>query len=243
MNSEVRNQLIGLGVLISLFSGAYFVRQQLGIEWSAHSVRDAVADFGFWGPLFFVTLMSFRMVLMVPSQILLIAGGLCFGTILGTFYGALGITLSGVIAFQLVRWMGRDAVLRRSPPQVQAALDGAGRTIGATFVALATGYPVGPITAWHAAAGLTGMTLVTFLCALVVGSLVRAATYTFFGSRIVEAGLGQLLLAGGVVVAATTLPLCFARSRRWVGRMLNPAAAVARAPGARIASPRADRIR
>jgi uncharacterized membrane protein YdjX (TVP38/TMEM64 family) len=231
MNPEVRSQLIGLGALILLFSGAYFARQQLGIEWSAHSVRDAVADFGLWGPLFFVTLIAFRAVLMVPSQILLIAAGLCFGTVFGTLYGALGITLSGVIAFQLVRWTGRDALLRRSPPQVQAALDGAGRTIGATFVALATGYPVGPITAWHAAAGLTGMALVTFVLAVAAGSLVRAATYTFFGSRIVEAGPGQLLLAGGVVVAATTLPLCFARSRRWVGRMLNPAAAVARAPG------------
>ena len=83
----------------------------------------------------------------------------------------------------------------------------------------------------------------TFLCALAVGSLVRAATYTFFGSRIVEAGLGPLLLAGAVVLAATALPLCFARSRRWVGQILKPAAAVARAPGARIASPRADRIR
>jgi uncharacterized membrane protein YdjX (TVP38/TMEM64 family) len=194
MNPEVRSQFIGLGALVLFFSGAYFARQQLGIEWSAQSVRDAVADFGLWGPLFFVMLIAFRAVLMVPSQILLIAAGLCFGTVLGTLYGALGITLSGVIAFQLVRWTGRDALRRRSPPQVQAALDGAGRTIGATFVALATGYPVGPITAWHAAAGLTGM--------------------------------------GGVVVAATTLPLCFARSRRWVGRMLNPAAAVARSGGA-----------
>ncbi|UCE86348.1 MAG: translation elongation factor Ts [Deltaproteobacteria bacterium] len=232
-----------LGVLVALFTGAYVARQQLGIEWSTQSIRDTVAASGVWGPLLFVALIAFRAVLMIPSQILLIAAGLCFGTVAGTLYGALGITLSGAIMFAVVRFMGREALLTRAPLHVQVALDGAGRRIGATFLVLATGYPVGPITAWHAGAGLTGMAFGTFVFAVSIGSLIRAATYTFFGSRFAEAGIGQVLLAGALLLGVAAVPLCFARSRRWVGQMLSPMTAVARAPAARFSPPRPDRTR
>lgn len=226
VNREVRNQLTGLGVLAALLGGAYWARQTLGIEWGAESVRDAVAGFGVWGPILLVALLAFRSVLVIPSQVLLIAAGLCFGAVRGTLYGAVGVTLSGVMWFALVRWLGREFVLNRMPPRIRPALDAAGNAMGASFLALATGYPFGPIVAWHAGAGLTGMAFSTFLLAVALGSTVRAATYTFFGSRFAEADLGQILLATGVLLALTGIPLLFPRSRRFVRRLLDPGAAL-----------------
>lgn len=222
VHRETRNQLIGLGVLAAVLAGGYAARQALGIEWSPETVRARVADFGLWGPAVFVTLLTFRMVIMIPSQVLLIAAGLCFGALAGTLYGVMGITLSAAIAFGFVRWIGRDVVLSRVPPRLRHLLDSAGRSMGAVFVLLATAYPFGPITAWHAGAGLTGMTFLVFVLAVASGSAVRSLTYTWFGSSLVAADLWQIALATLALGAVTGLPLLHPRSRRFVGEMLNP---------------------
>jgi uncharacterized membrane protein YdjX (TVP38/TMEM64 family) len=205
-----------LGVLALLAGAALLARSRLGLSWDLDALRAFVDGLGVWAPAAFVALVAFRIVLVVPSQVALIAGGICFGTIGGTLYGAIGLLASALLVFVLTRWLGADAVRSRVPAGAQRALAAAGSRGGAALVAIGTGYPVGNITGYHAAAALTPMRLEVFTLAVALGSLMRAATYAFFGNAILERSTAELVaIAAGVGVAAALLPLLHPRARAW----------------------------
>jgi uncharacterized membrane protein YdjX (TVP38/TMEM64 family) len=215
VSSRRWRRVSALGGLAALVGLALFVRFHLGGEWTLESVRGTITGFGAWGPLVFVLLVAFRSALLLPSQIVLSLGGLCFGVLGGTLYGALGISLSGVIAFGVTRWLGVEEMRRRVPPGARRVLDTLGTRGGAGLVAVATGYPVGPISAYHAGAALTAMGFLPFLCALALGSTVRAGVYAWFGDALVSGSMAHLAGASAVLTA-TLLPLLHPGVRRWV---------------------------
>jgi uncharacterized membrane protein YdjX (TVP38/TMEM64 family) len=203
-------------VLVSVIGAALLVRAHLGIRWELEALRAFVTGLGFWGPLALVGIIAFRPVLLVPSQLALIAGGVCFGTLLGTAYGALGLTASGLLVFGLTRWLGAEAVRTRVPAALRGALAAAGSRWGAVLVAVGNGYPVGTVTAYHAAAALTPMSFVAFALAVGAGSLLRAWTYSFFGNAILERGTAELVaIAAAIAGAALVLPLLHPRVRAY----------------------------
>lgn len=213
--------LLGAVVLVLVLGRYAAIR--LGIEWSPGSVRELVGGLGGWGPVLFVGLVTFRQVILIPSQILLVAGGLCFGVAAGTVYGAAGLVLSATLVFLLARYVGKEAMLARIPDELKPVLDAAGRRAGPALIAIGTGYPVGPLTAYHAGAGLTTMPVLAFVLAVAAGGLVRGLVFTYFGSAMM-AGVGrQLLVAGALLLLAASLPLASPRARRWLlGRSAEP---------------------
>jgi len=201
-------------VLIAFVVGGGILRNALGIEWSTEGIRSVVSDSGFWAPVIFLTLLVFRILLVIPSVILLPAGGLLFGVVEGTIYGAIGLTLSGLLNYGLVQWAGPQAFQSRIPPRFQGALDIARSKAGAGAVAVISAYPFGPITIAHLGAAIAGMGFFTYLIAVALGSLVRAATFSLFGASLVESGrLGWASLA---MAGALIIPLLIPRSRAWL---------------------------
>jgi uncharacterized membrane protein YdjX (TVP38/TMEM64 family) len=211
-----RKRWAGLTIAALLLGVALYARSRMGISWDLEALRSFVDGLGAWAPLAFMLLVAFRVALVVPSQLALIAGGICFGTLGGTLYGAIGLLVSALLVFTLTRWLGADSVRSRVPAAAQRALAAAGSRGGAALVAIGTGYPVGNITGYHAAAALTPMRVAVFAPAVGVGSLVRAWTYAFFGNAILERSTAELLTIGiGVGVAAIALPLLHPRVRSW----------------------------
>jgi uncharacterized membrane protein YdjX (TVP38/TMEM64 family) len=209
-----RRQSSAAVVVALLMGAALLARTQLELRWELDALRAFVTGLGFWGPVALVGIIAFRPVLLVPSQLALIAGGICFGTLPGTAYGALGLSASGVMVFGLTRWLGAEAVRTRVPAALQRALAAAGSRWGAVLVAVGNGYPVGTVTAYHAAAALTPMRLAVFTLAVGVGSLLRAWTYAFFGNAMLERSTAELVAsAAAVAAAALLLPLLHPRAR------------------------------
>jgi uncharacterized membrane protein YdjX (TVP38/TMEM64 family) len=102
------------------------------------------------------------------------------------------------------------------PAALQGALAAAGSRWGAVLVAVGNGYPVGTVTAYHAAAALTPMPLAVFVLAVGAGSLLRAWTYSFFGNAMLESGTGELVaIAAAIAAAALVLPLLHPRARAY----------------------------
>src|SRR2546427_8173189 len=146
--------VLGVLVLIAVFSA---LRRSLGIELEPESIRDAVERLGIWGPLAFVALVALRIPLGVPSALALIGGGLVFGSLEGTLYGAAGLLISALAVFLGARWAGREAVEARVPGRLRYLLDVVGSPLGALFIAVGTAYPRSPITAFPVVAGVTRM--------------------------------------------------------------------------------------
>jgi uncharacterized membrane protein YdjX (TVP38/TMEM64 family) len=200
-------------VLIAVFAT---LRRALGIELDPESIRNSVERLGIWGPLVFVGIVALRIPLFVPSAVVLIGGGVMFGSVEGTLYGAAGLLISAIAAFLGSRWAGRDAIESRIPARMRYLFDLAGSRMGALVVALGTAYPISVITSLHLVAGVTSMSLPVFAIAAATGSLGRAALYTYFGSRLIDADPGQMLGVGALFAAALLLPLAFPAPRSWL---------------------------
>ena len=219
-----RNRLIALAAATALVVAVCVVlRGALGLEFDLASLRRAVERMGVWAPLVYVGVVAFRVPLGLPSQLVLVGGGLVFGTVAGTLYGALGIVLSALALFLASRWAGRDALEARLPPRMRPILEIAASPVGALFMALGTGYPLGPITMYHLVAGVTGMPLALFALAVTLGATIRAATFTFFGSSLLAGELDLLLRAAGVLILSALAPLAFARPRAWLLQAIRSA--------------------
>ena len=216
-----RRLIAGGVVVVALFVGFALLRDQLGIEPSHDSLRDAVGRVGVWAPLVYVLVVAFRVPLLVPSQLVLLGGGLLFGTAAGTAYGAIGLLLSAVVLFVGCRWAGQEAVEAKVPQRLRALHGIAGGPAGTLFIAVGTGYPLGPVTAYHMIAGITPMSFVAFAAAAAVGSLVRSLTFTYLGSSLVSGELAQLLQAAAVLGLVGLVPLLFPRPRAWLRQVFR----------------------
>jgi uncharacterized membrane protein YdjX (TVP38/TMEM64 family) len=214
---SVRRIAVPLATILALLAlalGGSFARSALGIEWSAEGVRDRVRDLGAIAPLVFVLLMTFRFVVMIPSPILLVAGGLCFGAGAGALYGAAGLTAAALWKWGLVQWAGADAVRARVPGNLHWVFALARSRFGAGALALASGYPLGPISGVHLAAAVAGTGFASFAVAVGLGSLLRAFLYAFFGSTLAT-GRG-VALGAGLLGATLGAPLLVPSWRRWL---------------------------
>jgi uncharacterized membrane protein YdjX (TVP38/TMEM64 family) len=211
----------GLGwrvaLLLALPLVPWLLRESLGLSWTLEGLRAAVENVGVWGPVFYVLVMAFRSVLLLPSQVVLLAGGLCFGGLAGGLYGGLGLWLSGVWLFGLTRGVAREEVGRRVPAGIRRGLEVAGTRGAAGILTLATAYPVGFLTGYHAAAGLTPMSFGLFALALGAGAWPRAWIWAAFGSALSEGGR-PLWLAGGALTLALLLPLLHPGARAFLRR-------------------------
>lgn len=60
---------------------------------------------GLFAPLFFITFHLIRPFLFLPVVFIYISGGIFFGALAGTFYSVIGITLSSILFYFIIRWM------------------------------------------------------------------------------------------------------------------------------------------
>ena len=99
----------------------------------------------------YLALVVFRHFLLIPSTVVIAAGGLCFGAATGAGLGALGIALCGLGQFALVRVLRPRWVLS----QVDRNVWGLERIIeraGPWLVAVVTAHPAMPMSPVHLAA-------------------------------------------------------------------------------------------
>lgn len=207
-----RRRIAALVALLAVVGAvAYWLRGLAPIEASADAVRGFVGGLGWWGPPAFVGLFAFRSVLVLPSVILLAAGGVCFGVLGGTVLGGLGLTFSAGLKWAIMQLAGRDRLRAALPVRLQRRLAMSDRPAGAGVLAIATAYPIGPAELLHTVAILAGIQIVPFLLAVACGSLVRAGSFSLFGEALAD---GRGMVTAVVVLSAIAVLPLFAPSVR-----------------------------
>ncbi|MFT5696288.1 MAG: putative membrane protein YdjX (TVP38/TMEM64 family) [Myxococcota bacterium] len=201
-----RKSLIVSLVVVAVMIGAQALRLEVGMEWSAESIRETVSELGWLAPAGFIVLVMFRQVMVLPSMLVLTSAGLLFGAPLGTLYGGIGLTLNALILFLTARLLGRDWVL----PRLRARYPDFERhanTAGPMVIALMTGHPMGVLTPFHLAAGITGISGIRFLAVVGTAAIFRAACFSFLGANLLDFGSPRFWLASGLLVGVALLPL------------------------------------
>lgn len=208
--------LVGL-VLAAAMTGRS-VHSQIGIEYSPESLQAYILGLGLMAPPIFVAIVTFRQFLLLPSMLVLTVGGLVFGAVEGTALGGIGIALSASLVFAFSRGVGRGWIrgslksrLRRIEERIGAA--------GPAVVVLTTAHPMGPMSPFHCAAGVSSIRWYRFLLAITLAGFFRAFVYSFFGSTLLEVGSREFYTASALLLSAALLPLLNRRLReRVLGR-------------------------
>lgn len=189
---------VGLGVLL---------RARFGWLLDPVALREYVRGFGPLAPLAFVLLGAVQvLVAPIPGQVLALAAGYLFGTVVGTVVSVVGATIGSYVAFVLSRRYGRSYVDRVVEPTVLEQFDALAGEHGLRALFLAFLVPGLPDDAICFAAGLTTldirkMTLVSFVGRLPGYFLIVLAGAGIADGRLLEAGL---LIAAVVVLSAVT---------------------------------------
>jgi uncharacterized membrane protein YdjX (TVP38/TMEM64 family) len=168
------------------------------------ALRNMIMRWGVLGPVIFTGMFALRPFVFFPSTLLFLAGGLAFGTGWGTLYAATGATVGAIIGFLIARALGHDFV--RSQLGAHWAVMEANRW-GAGAVCVLNLIPVVPVTLINYGAGLSGMSLLPFTLAVVLGITPRAFAYSFFGHSLLHIGSQQFIAALVLLVALIVVPL------------------------------------
>jgi len=209
---RARNVRIAALVVV-LVVGGQWLRTQLGLDASVDAVRAWAEGLGWRAPAAFLALVIVRQLILLPAVILLTAGGLVFGGMLGTMLGGTGIIVSGIANFVLARRLGDAVVPGEWRPRLRR-LTARGSAPVMIFAGLATAHPVGPLLAAHWTAGCSTIATSTFLLVIVPASYARAAALATFGSTFTEWGSTPALVLATVLVALIVVPLAIPSVRR-----------------------------
>ncbi len=210
-----------LAVLGLLFWAGAYAREQLGLEFSQDSIAAVVAGLGFWAWGLYLLIVIFRTFLGLPSAIVLSAGGLVFGAVIGAALGALGIVISAILWYAGGRTVGRQWIEDRLGTRVRDFRRRA-EAAGPFLVGVSTAHPVGPLTPLHLGSGLAAIPVLPFLLAVVVASPVRASTLSFFGASLLEFGTPRFYTASAIVVALALVPLAHRGTRERIFGAFRP---------------------
>jgi len=206
-------------IMLALIS--VVLRGALDLEWSLGSLRKLIGSYGFWGPIAYVAILTFRFLVLIPSSILLIASGIMFGPVYGALWAGIGLSLSGLLKFAFVAVVGRDVVLRQLPEGMREWVLKAAHTRQSGWALFAIcAYPMLPKHVFQVSAILSGMSLVVYAISIGAGSFIRGALFAVLGEALYS-GEG-VLLATIVLAAFVALPVLHPASRAWLLTTISP---------------------
>lgn len=210
--------LLVLAIIVLLVFAGGEIRERLNLDLGdepLEGLRTWVGGFGALGPAVFVLVVVFRSFLLLPSHLVLLSGGLVFGALLGTLWGALGLGLGGAFQYLAARVFGDAWTADRDKPD-EGHWSARVKRAGPTLVGVATAHPAGPITAVNVGAGLARLPFLSFVFALVLGAPVRAGAFATLGDSIMSWGLGTSLAIAVGLGTLAGLPLLHPGVRQWL---------------------------
>lgn len=133
-------------------------------------LQTLIRQSGLFGYSLYILLFIIATLFLLPGSILVIAGGIVFGPLLGTLLSLIAATLASSCSFLLARWLGRDLLLKYvgHSHTFQAIEKGIARN-GIDFLILTRLIPLFPYNIQNYAYGLT---TIAFL-----------ALYPYFGTH------------------------------------------------------------
>jgi len=133
-------------------------------------------------PLLFGMMIIQAIAIPIPSELVLIAGGLAFDFPFGWLVGALGSIFAAVIGFYIAQKGGRGLAIKLVGERGINFADNWFNRWGSWAILLGRFAPFIPFDAISYSAGLTSMKMKKFLIPTIIGTLPRTLFYTILGT-------------------------------------------------------------
>jgi uncharacterized membrane protein YdjX (TVP38/TMEM64 family) len=167
------------------------------VSWEALSRNRAVlaswvVAHPFVAPLLYMLIYAAAVLVSLPeAAVLTVAAGLLFGTLSGGILAIVGSSIGAIALFLAVRYHLADAIASRRSQFLDAVRRGLRRD-GFSYLLAIRLVPAFPFWLVNLAAALSGMRLLPFAAATVLGIMPATFVYASIG-----AGLGDVLASGG----------------------------------------------
>jgi uncharacterized membrane protein YdjX (TVP38/TMEM64 family) len=179
---------------------------------------------GIWAPIIFIAIYTIATLLILPSTVLNLTSGAIFGPWLGTLWTSIAAIVAAVVAFTFTRTWGRQFVVEKLGPRLQA-VDAEMMAGGLFYMFAIRLQPILPYGLVNFAAGLTAISFRDYFIGTALGTVPGVLPFVMLGSyglRAVKTGdmlplLGALLLTAMLIVSATW----YRRQRRNPRRLLE----------------------
>jgi uncharacterized membrane protein YdjX (TVP38/TMEM64 family) len=186
-----------LALLLAAIAAAWASGLAQQISWAALARNQAAL--GAWvgshpiaAPALYVVIYAAAAALSLPEgAVLTVAGGLLFGTLFGGLLAVAGSTTGAIVLFLAVRHHLAEAIARRGGKFLDRARAGLERD-GFSYLLAIRLVPAFPFWLVNLAAALSGMRLLPYAAATLLGILPATFVYASIG-----AGIGAVLSAGG----------------------------------------------
>jgi uncharacterized membrane protein YdjX (TVP38/TMEM64 family) len=175
-----------------------------------------IRSFGMWAPVVVIALMIIHSFVPFPAELLAVCAGAVFGVLQGSLLIWFGAMLGAVLAFAISRRLGRSLVRYYLSEAQFAALDRWTEKQGTLALLISRFIPMIAFNLINYAAGLTRVSLWTFLWTTGVGILPVTVLSVYLGAQMRELSwtlLGALSLA---CVTVVWLLHRLAKARRWI---------------------------
>ena len=181
------------------------------------SLAEFVQGFGPWAPLAFAALYIISSPIPFLAPLLSAVAGILFGTIPGTLYTIAIAALSALVPFTLARRLGREWVESKiKGRRLDEMYQQSGGRQGFWFVLLLRAVPMLPWEAQNYAAGLTKVSIPTFVLATMLGIIPGSFSLVFLGASVADPSPLQLSIAIALKVITALVPVVaiYVRNRR-----------------------------
>ncbi|HAX2085490.1 TPA: TVP38/TMEM64 family protein [Escherichia coli] len=182
-------------------------------------LQTLIRQSGLFGYSLYILLFIIATLFLLPGSILVIAGGIVFGPLLGTLLSLIAATLASSISFLLARWLGRDLLLKYvgHSHTFQAIEKGIARN-GIDFLILTRLIPLFPYNIQNYAYGLTTIAFWPYTLISALTTLPGIVIYTVMASDLANEGITlrfilQLCLAGLALFILVQLAKLYARHK------------------------------
>lgn len=208
--------LFGLGFLaiLGLAIRAYFSQYP---SLTSENLDSFIRGFGPWALAVFFLAYTLSSPIPFLAPILAATGGLLFGPLAGTLLAILSAAVTSLIPFTIARRLGREWVEGKlNGSRLQAFMLRLDRGNGFTFILLLRLVPVLPWELQNYVAGVTRVTLPTYMAATLIGSAPLTICLALLGAAARQPDSWQFFAALALTGAVLVIPvlIVFIRTRR-----------------------------
>lgn len=149
------------------------------------SLKDYILSFGVWAPVISIFLMMFQSIIApLPAFVITFANAWVFGWVAGAFYSWTGAMLGALLCFYISKFLGRPVAEKIVTRRALKKMDRFFEMYGNATILICRLVPFISFDVVSYAAGLTSMSVFSFLVATGVGQLPATLVYSFVGGSL-----------------------------------------------------------